>query len=604
MRLNIFLPSARGQSRSDAEGASAGSFRAFARRALSALGPSWLASPVRRAVQTLSFLVFLALFFYVCWPYGSRQHAEARAAKEIVEAEAFLAIDPLVSISTALAARTWVWSLTWAAAILAICLVIPRGFCGYLCPLGTLLDLFDWAVGRRLKRLRLRRRGWWVHLKYYVLVGVLVAAALGVLVSGFVAAIPVVTRGMMFALAPLQMGLLNGWHLVPPMNAGHYLSLGLFAAVLGLGLLRPRFWCRHVCPSGAVFSVANAFRLTERKVTNACIGCGRCLAACPFDAIRPDYTTRPADCTFCQTCGGVCPVGAIQFVGCWKKLDLKPEGASPPAEVPLSRRGFAASVAGSLVVVVGTRTCFGARLGSSAAFLPIRPPGSVPEREFLQLCIRCGECFKACPYNVLQPMGFEGGFESLWTPRVVADWSGCEPKCNNCGQVCPTGAIRALPLEEKRCARVGLAVVSTATCLPIARRGNCVVEGSNPPALFCQNECTKAGYNAIGIVSFPAQTDEDGKPVGDEKSLTPEVASENCNGCGLCQTRCHHVNVKQKRFLKESAIIVVAGPGNEDRLMRGSYLALRKEERRQREEERKRRQPKATGDGYLPDFLK
>jgi ferredoxin len=91
-------------------------------------------------------------------------------------------------------------------------------------------------------------------------------------------------------------------------------------------------------------------------------------------------------------------------------------------------------------------------VGNQSGEPPIRPPGSVPEDKFLQLCIRCGQCIKVCPNNVLQPAGFEYGFNGLWTPRVMADWSGCEPSCSNCGQVCPTGAVRALTLEEKRAA--------------------------------------------------------------------------------------------------------------------------------------------------------
>ena len=69
---------------------------------------------------------------------------------------------------------------------------IPRGFCGYICPLGTVIDLFDWAIGRRVNRWKLKdqNRGWWVHLKYYLLLGCLVAALFGVLLTGFVAAIP------------------------------------------------------------------------------------------------------------------------------------------------------------------------------------------------------------------------------------------------------------------------------------------------------------------------------------------------------------------------------------------------------------------------------
>src|SRR5204862_4389173 len=131
-------------------------------------GPSWLSSPVRRIVQTVCFVAFLVLFFYVCFPYTARplppdakaadewpaHYADDLARKEKVAAELFLVIDPLVSLSTAIASRAWVWSLSCAAIILLACVLIPRGFCGYLCPLGTLIDLFDWGIAGRVKRFR------------------------------------------------------------------------------------------------------------------------------------------------------------------------------------------------------------------------------------------------------------------------------------------------------------------------------------------------------------------------------------------------------------------------------------------------------------------
>src|SRR3954467_11738037 len=124
--------------------------------------------------------------------------------------------------------------------------------------------------------------------------------------------------------------------------------------------------------------------------------------------------------------------------------------------------GTAAAVVGGATFSAVTKT-FGARLGSADSVLPVRPPGSVPEREFLQMCIRCGECFKACPNNVLHAEGFEQGFEGLWAPMVKADWAGCESSCNACGQVCPTGAIQPLPLEVKKKTRIALAEVNLET---------------------------------------------------------------------------------------------------------------------------------------------
>ena len=666
------------------------------RRVLTRLGPTWRSSPLRRLVQAACFVLFLALFFCVCWPYSARpsrvwpgwstqqanetgqlilttagkpveppapgsvvflteagQSAEAPvslgrfrvasasvaevvltaatplspdqlaqlsfggpwtlsetplgqwpshyaddlAAKEFVPAELFLALDPLVSISTALAAKTWVWSLAFAAVILGICLLVPRGFCGYLCPLGTLIDLFDWAVSRRVEPFRVPDNGWWVHIKYYLLAGSLVAALCGVLVTGYVAAIPVLTRGLLFVLAPLQVGLLRGPHQVPPLNAGHYPSIGLFVLVLGLGLLKPRFWCKYVCPSGAVFSVSNLLRLSQRKVEASCIHCGRCVEICPFDAIKADDTTRTSDCTLCQTCGGVCPTQAIKFVERWNRADLKACGDPPTGETALGRRGFlsltagaTAATAGGVLATMMTRA-FGADLDPAGNALPVRPPGSVPEPAFLQLCIRCGECFQACPNHVLQPLGFQQGLEGLWTPQVVADWAGCESSCNACGQVCPTGAIRALPMEEKKVARMGLAIVNQHTCLPYASREACQL---------CVDECVSAGYRAIEFTRVHHEVDAAGLPVEDSGFLAPVVLAERCVGCGLCQTRCYRINVKSQERLDESAITIVAGPGKEDRLRSGSYVRLRQQEQRARQQ----RNHASGSESYLPDFLK
>jgi len=572
------------------------------RRVLKAVGPTWLSAPVRRVIQGICLITFTVFFVHTSWPYSAEpspdaviklddgtlfpsHYADDRAAKEKVHLELFLILDPLVSLSTALAAKAWVWSLVWAGIILGVCILFPRGFCGYLCPLGTLIDIFDWALGKRITRFRVERDGWWINLKYYILTGVLAASLCGVLLSGFVAAIPVITRGFLYVLSPFEIGFLRGWHQVPPMNAGQVFSIVLFLGVLGLGFLRPRFWCKYVCPSGAVFSVGNLVRAGERKVEETCIHCNRCVEVCPFDAIKPDFTTRTADCTLCQTCGGVCPTHAIKFVGRWEVVNLKPENDRPVNEIVPSRRGFlfgaAAGAAAALSIRPGPALAAVARItGSPApasdAPIPIRPPGSVPEDDFLQLCIRCGECFQVCPNNVLQPMSISQGLVNLWTPEAKPDWSGCEPSCNNCGQVCPTGAIRALPLFEKRVARMGLAIVNEKTCLPLAGKEACQL---------CVDECTGAGYNAIEFERVGTQVDDEGFPVEGSGFLAPRVIADKCVGCGLCQMRCVGINVIEKQLLTETAIRVVAGPGNEDRLMSGSYVELRLAEKAKKKAE-------------------
>jgi len=688
------------------------------RRTLKRLAPTWVASPLRRSIQTACFLAFLGLFFYVCCPYptrpagvwdnwlpqdanlqtgrvgavtdgagdeslaagrvvhvldrgvdpaeylgpfriaeaGDRQllldprdpltpeqldklgtsfgpwslsddppgawpshYARGLAAKERVAAELFLLLDPLVSVSTAIAGRTWVWSLGAAAVAIAVCLVVPRGFCAYVCPMGTLLDLFDWLLRpwrRRFVRSgrspggtdcspggtgRLSARGenaqpWWAWLKYLLLLAVLAAAMFGVLISGFVAAIPVATRALAFLAAPLQTAAFRGWYQVPPFGPGHFVSLGLLAAIVALGLLRPRFWCRYLCPTGAVFSTAGLLRLTQRKVQPGCIACGRCVEICPFDAIAADFSTRPTECTLCRTCGGVCPTKAIRYVPRWSQIEDRP---TDEADVrSRARRRFLAGTLGTAagigagIAAAGLTRTLGAGFAVADAFRPVRPPGSVPEPQFLATCIRCGECYRACPNDVLQPLSFEQGLEGLWTPQVVADWSGCEPSCNNCGRVCPTGAIRALALEEKSAARMALAVVDQSTCLPYAGVEACQL---------CVDECVTAGYHAIEFMQVGTEVDRSGRPIEGTGYLAPVVLAEKCVGCGLCQTRCRAINAVEKGLIAESAIRLQAGSGKEDRLVTGSYRALRR-----REERRPKPDPTGVkaGEGYLPEFLK
>src|SRR4029453_7062355 len=129
----------------------------------------------------------------------------------------------------------------------------------------------------------------------------------------------------------------------------------------------------------AVFSLGNLFRVTERKVESSCINCNKCVEICPFDAIKPDYTTRTTDCTLCQTCGGVCPTQAIKFVDRWNLVDLKVENDPPQREQPFSRRGMLAGGVVGAASAMGMHHLWGADLEhATRETLPVRPPGSVP----------------------------------------------------------------------------------------------------------------------------------------------------------------------------------------------------------------------------------
>jgi ferredoxin len=178
----------------------------------------------------------------------------------------------------------------------------------------------------------------------------------------------------------------------------------------------------------------------------------------------------------CMNCLHRCPAGRVTFAG-------KPSAAGEAGLPDLSRRGFI--VAGSGLVLASMWGVGGLGGANRDASL-IRPPGALDEARFLARCIRCGQCMRICPGNIIQPALLEAGVQGLWTPAVNyrIGRSGCQPNCIACGQVCPTAAIRPLSLDEKQGAgdfaaqgpiRMGTAFVDRGRCLPWAMDRPCLV---------------------------------------------------------------------------------------------------------------------------------
>jgi ferredoxin-type protein NapF len=165
-------------------------------------------------------------------------------------------------------------------------------------------------------------------------------------------------------------------------------------------------------------------------------------------------------------------------------------------------------------------------LAGTRTFNPqlIRPPGSIPEDEFLEKCIRCGECMKVCPTNVIQPTMLEAGLEGLWSPILKTQMDYCEYKCAMCTQVCPTEAIKPLSLEEKQQVKIGLAHIDKNRCLPFAY---------SRPCLVCEEQCPLP-EKAIWLEEKTVLNSRGNKVVVQQ----PHVNAELCIGCGICQIKC------------------------------------------------------------------
>jgi polyferredoxin len=492
---------------------------------------------MRKYIQAVSLILFSVFFLFATYKLP-----------DWFPADLYLRLDPLLGLNAVLAAREIIGRALWSLILLGSTLLMGRFFCAYMCPLGASIDFLDRLFFHNKIRKDLKMEGSLRRVKCVVLIVVITVALTGLSLAYFTDPIALLTRTYTFVFYPLAITTINlvldllrplfqalGWvtlsllHIVQPVFYMAAISLVIFGGIIALNRFAPRFWCRYLCPLGALLSLVSPLGLFQRKVSQDCNDCLKCQRNCPMGAIpeNPRETIRP-ECTQCRTCASLCPQNAVSF----------PASFSPGGEystVDLSRRSFFYSVAGGLAFgLVSSKTPF---TSLESKHQLIRPPGAIPEAEFLRTCIRCGECMKSCLTNTLQPCLWESGLSGLWTPRMDPRLAPCDQNCSVCGKVCPTQAIRSLSLEEKTHARVGTAIL---------RKELCLVWSQNKLCLICDEICP---YNAIVF-----------RPV--EGYRRPVVIASKCNGCGFCEQRCP--------VRGESAIVVV--PDGEIRLKEGSYL--------------------------------
>jgi polyferredoxin len=445
-----------------------------------------------------------------------------------------LRLDPLAMLAHLLASRTILAGSALALITVALTLALGRVWCGWLCPLGTLLDLFSL---RRWRGKRGAPTDSWRRVKHGLLLTILAAALLTNLtllifdpltilfrtlsVSVWPALDQLVTAAET-ALYPVPMlrpaisafdGLVRP-KLLPPEPAFYRHSLlyaGLFLGVILLNLAAPRFWCRYLCPLGALLGLLSRVAVVRREVNDRCTQCDACPRICPTGTIQPakGYASDSGECTMCLECLAVCPHGAIEFPTHLSLAEGQPYDPS---------RRHALMALGAAIAGMGLF-----RAARRDHPWLIRPPGA-RENDLLSRCIRCGECVRACPTSAIQPAVMEAGLEGLWTPVLVPRLGYCDYSCNACGQVCPVQAIPPLSLQEKRQQVIGQAYIDQNRCIPWADHRDCIV---------CEEMCPVPD-KAIELERVEVRNAE-GVLVTVQR---PHVIRERCIGCGICEYKC------------------------------------------------------------------
>ncbi|MDA8165822.1 MAG: 4Fe-4S binding protein [Desulfobacteraceae bacterium] len=242
--------------------------------------------------------------------------------------EAFLPISALVSLKRLVLTGRFdpihPAGLTIFLAALAMGLLLRKGFCGWICPVGLLSDILA-AAGRRLRLLR-QPPAWLAHpllaLKYLLLA----LFAFAILARMDLAAIE------SFQLSPYN--LVVDARMLAFFLAPSAASLWVMGGLVGASLLLRSFWCRFLCPYGALLGLlALAGPVAVHRNPGKCLDCRKCERVCPAALpVSRKETVRSPECIGCTECVAACPAPDCLTV----KAGRRP---LPPLALPLAVLG-------------------------------------------------------------------------------------------------------------------------------------------------------------------------------------------------------------------------------------------------------------------------
>ena len=299
---------------------------------------------LRHAFQFL----FLALNIYIgasfyFWVRAMETGSQAAGIARPAGVEGWLPIAGLMNLKyllvTGSVPRIHPAAMFLLVAFLCISVLFRKAFCSWLCPIGTLSE-YLWRAGQRMfKRNFLLPR--WLDLPLrglkYFLLGFFVWATSTMSAEGI--------RDFMQSpyglIADVKM--LNFFRHIGETGL---IVLGVLAVV---SLFVPNFWCRFLCPYGALLGLTSWIGpLRIRRSTETCIDCAKCAKVCP-SALPVDKLVqiRSVECTGCLECVAVCPAQDALSMSLPKLI------AEQPRKAALSAWAMAAGIAMLFLGVAG-----------------------------------------------------------------------------------------------------------------------------------------------------------------------------------------------------------------------------------------------------------
>lgn len=437
------------------------------------------------------------------------------------------------------------WITLGCLAVIALTLLFGRVYCAMLCPMGVLMDFSAWLARRTGKRRKLPYhpgRVWPRALAVTVCAGGLLAGtALPLALTDPYSVFGKVTAATLRPALGWINHLIATTKLINPVDVSPVawvsvgVATGLLLLVVIAAVFRGRLWCNTVCPVGAVLGFLSKHAWFRLQIADAaCVGCSMCERVCPAQCI--DFRNRTIDhsrCVMCLDCVTSCRRSGIS-------LQANGRGAFPkrPEEQAATESGFVnvgVATAGrvgntslpgtsrrlflaSAITIPAVALAADGKGGSSGLNQQnkraVLPPGAKSLAHFQSHCTACHLCVANCPDQVLRPSITQHGLAGFLQPYQDFTVAFCSYNCSNCSQICPTGAIQPLTVEERRTVRTGTAEFF---------QDRCVVKTKGTSCGACNEHCPT---QAVHMVPWKG-------------NLTiPEIDPELCIGCGGCEFIC------------------------------------------------------------------
>ena len=319
--------------------------------------------------------------------------------------------------------------------------------------------------------------------------------------------------------------------------------------IIGAAIWRKRLFCNAICPVGTTLGIVSRIGLFKLSITEKCIKCGRCVKACNAGCIDIDnHDIDNARCVRCMNCIAACPMGAIHFgrpVAASQSTETPSdqsvaETQEHPEEkpatdmkkrelllaIPVGLVGLGVSAAAGkhfLKALLDAKTTETTESEEETAANPqfILPPGAGDVARFATKCTACLLCVHNCPSKIIKPSPSGYGFV-----RLDLTNNKCGFDCNRCSQICPTGAIRPVPLAEKQKLRIAQAAINYK---------NCKVFQDNEPCGKCAEVCPT-------------------KAITLRKTGAPKMTKNLCIGCGACQAICPKKTITVSPIAKQEGV--------------------------------------------------